>query len=160
MSYLIRRMTNADLGQVVAIDRASFSLPWPEKSYRFEVNENPAARCWVAETSGRIVGALVLWLLVDEVHIATIAAHPEDRRKGIARSLMLHALAEAVGEGATTARLEVRAGNAAAQELYRRLGFTESARRSGYYKDNAEDAVLMENGDLGSTMRVLITEAR
>ena len=45
----IRRMTLEDLEQVVAIDKASFSLPWPERSFRFEITDNPASRAWVAE---------------------------------------------------------------------------------------------------------------
>ena len=88
----IRRMTLDDISQVVAIDKVSFSLPWPERSFRFEITDNPASRAWVAELDGRIVGMIVAWLLVDEAHIATIAAHPEFRRQGIASRLLIHAL--------------------------------------------------------------------
>ena len=38
----IRHMTIADLSQVLAIDQVSFSLPWPERSFRFEITDNPA----------------------------------------------------------------------------------------------------------------------
>lgn len=36
-----RQMTLQDIPQVYLIDRLSFSLPWPEKSYHFELTENP-----------------------------------------------------------------------------------------------------------------------
>jgi ribosomal-protein-alanine N-acetyltransferase len=39
--------------------------------------------------------------------------------------------------------LEVRAGNAGAQALYRKFGYEEAGRRPRYYKDNGEDAILM-----------------
>jgi ribosomal-protein-alanine N-acetyltransferase len=139
----IRRMTLADIPQVVAIDQASFSLPWPERSFRFEVTDNPASRVWVAEIDGRIVGMIVAWLLVDEAHVATIATHPGYRRQGIASRLLIHALHSLMDEGAVNSVLEVRESNIAAQEMYRKLGFVESGRRYRYYRDNEEDAILM-----------------
>ncbi len=143
MNLLIRRMTLDDIEQVIAIDRASFSLPWPERSFRYELTDNPASRAWVAEADGRIVGMIVAWLLVDEAHIATLAAHPEYRRQGIARRLLIHTLRHLMDEGAVSSFLEVRESNLAAQEMYRKFGFEVSGRRPRYYKDNDEDAVLM-----------------
>lgn len=139
----IRRMTLDDLAQVVAIDTASFSLPWPERSFRFEITDNPASRAWVAEIDGKIVGMIVAWLLVDDAHIATLATHPDFRRQGIARKLLIFSLQSMMSEGALTSVLEVRESNAAAQEMYRKFGFEESGRRPRYYRDNDEDAILM-----------------
>jgi len=143
MSVTFRRMLEVDMPVVHQIDRSSFSLPWPERSFRFEVTSNPAARCWVAEMDGRVVTILVIWMIVDEAHIATIATDPEFRRQGIGRELLVHALREAVQEGAVRAFLEVREGNDAAMAMYRRMGFVEDGRRPRYYKDNSEDAILM-----------------
>ena len=139
----IRRMTIDDLAQVVAIDKASFSLPWPERSFRFEISDNSASRAWVAEEDGKVVGAIVAWLLVDEAHIATIATHPDFRRQGIASKLLIRTLQSMMNEGALTSVLEVRESNSAAQEMYRKFGFEESGRRPRYYRDNNEDAILM-----------------
>ena len=143
MSFHLRRMTADDVPAVAELDRLSFSLPWPERSFRFEVTNNPNSRCWVAESDGRITGALVAWLLVDELHIATLATHPDFRRQGIAQALLTHVLKLAVQEGALSSFLEVRASNEAAQGLYRKFGYEEVGRRPRYYKDNNEDAILM-----------------
>jgi ribosomal-protein-alanine N-acetyltransferase len=143
MSLTIRRMTVEDVPAAHELDVSSFSLPWPERSLRFEVTDNPAARCWAAELDSRLVGMLVLWMIVDEAHIATIATHPDYRRQGIAKRLLVKALEFAQTEGARSALLEVRAGNRAAQEMYRKFGFEVVGRRERYYKDNYEDAVLM-----------------
>jgi len=143
MSYIIRKMTLDDLEQVAAIDQISFNLPWPARSFKFELTDNPAARCWAAELDGRVVGMLVAWMIVDEIHIATLATHPDYRQHGIGKKLLLYALQSAQEEGAITSFLEVRAGNTAALEMYRKSGFVEGGRRKGYYKDNGEDAVLM-----------------
>ena len=143
MNVAIRKMKIDDVDQVVAIDQVSFSLPWPERSFRFELTDNPASRCWVAEANGRIVGMIVIWLLIDAAHIATLATHPEFRRQGIAKKLLTHALKHLMDEGAQSSFLEVRESNIAAQEMYRQFGFEESGRRPRYYKDNGEDAILM-----------------
>ena len=143
MNCIFRTMTSDDLEQVIAIDQVSFSLPWPERSFYFELTDNFASRCWVAELNGRVVAMLVAWLIVDEIHIATVATHPDFRKQGIGKDLLYRALRSAKGEGALTSFLEVREGNDAALKMYRKFGFVESGRREGYYKDNGEDAILM-----------------
>jgi ribosomal-protein-alanine N-acetyltransferase len=143
MNFSIRKMTEADVPAVAALDQISFSLPWPERSFRFEVMDNPASRCWVAEANERVVGMIVAWLFVDEVHIATLATHPDFRRQGIAQKLLTHTLRYTHDEGAVTSFLEVRESNLAAQEMYRKFGYESTGRRKRYYKDNDEDAILM-----------------
>jgi ribosomal-protein-alanine N-acetyltransferase len=98
----------------------------------------------VAEVEGKIAAMLVLWFIIDEAHIATIAVHPDFRRQGIGEQILLHALRAAHSEGAQRAFLEVRAGNFAAQAMYRKYGFEMAGVRPGYYKDNNEDALLMD----------------
>ena len=143
MNYVIRKMTLKDLEQVVAIDQVSFSLPWPARSFQFELTDNAASRSWVVGLDGRVIAMLVGWFIVDELHVATIAIHPEFRRQGLGKSILLHALCSAKEEGAVKAFLEVRESNEVAQKMYRNFGFVEDGRRPGYYKDNGEDAILM-----------------
>jgi len=150
VNFAIRHMTLEDVPTVHEIDMLSFSLPWPERSFRFELTENPVTRGWVAESGGRIAAMLVLWLIVDEAHIATIATHPDFRRQGIGERLMIVALLSARAEGAARAFLEVRAGNAGALALYEKYGFVVAGVRLRYYKDNNEDAILMNLEDLNS----------
>jgi [ribosomal protein S18]-alanine N-acetyltransferase len=137
-------MTLEDIPAVHEIDVLSFSLPWPERSFRFEVTENPVARGWVAEVNGKMAAMLVLWFIIDEAHIATIAVHPDFRRQGIGEKILLHALKGVQEEGARRAFLEVRAGNEAAQAMYKKYGFEVAGVRRRYYKDNNEDALLMD----------------
>jgi ribosomal-protein-alanine N-acetyltransferase len=141
---LIRRMKLEDVPAVHVIDMLSFSLPWSERSFRFELTENPVSRGWVAEVDGQVVAMLVLWFIVDEAHIATIAVHPDFRRQGIGEEILLQSLRAARDEGARRAFLEVRASNTAAQAMYRKYGFTIAGTRPRYYRDNNEDAFLMD----------------
>lgn len=148
-TIIIRAMTEADIDAVHAIDTISFSLPWPKRSYEFELKGNPAAHLWVAEwissTGGnRVVGMIVTWWIVDEVHIATLAVLPEFRNHGIGERLLRKALVEARKNGAFRSLLEVRRGNLDAQNLYRKYGYKVVAIRPHYYRDNGEDAFLMD----------------
>jgi ribosomal-protein-alanine N-acetyltransferase len=150
VNVAIRRMTLEDIPTVHIIDTLSFSLPWPENSFRFELTGNSVSRSWVAESEGRLAAMLVLWVIVDEAHIATIATHPDFRRQGIGEKLLITALQSAREEGASHAFLEVRSANTAAQAMYKKYGFIVAGIRRGYYKDNNEDAVLMDLEDLNN----------
>lgn len=143
MNAVVRRMTPKDVPAVHEIDTLSFTLPWPERSFQFELAENPVARGWVTEVDGRIAAMLMLWFIVDEAHIATIATHPDFRRQGIGEQILLHALRDVRKEGAQRAFLEVRVGNIAAQAMYKKYGFVVDGIRPKYYRDNNEDAFLM-----------------
>lgn len=74
---IIRPMRMEDIPQVVVLDRMSFSLPWTESAYRYELTENSMSQLWVAEQPDRdgqncLVGMIVIWLILDEAHVATL----------------------------------------------------------------------------------------
>ena len=145
--FFIRPMTHADLSKVEEIDRISFSTPWPANAFHTELSQTSFSRLWVVETDRegekQIVGIIVVWLIMDEAHVGTIAVHPDYRRQGIGRMLLAHALLECLQGGARRAFLEVRRSNHAAQGLYRLFGFETTSVRRQYYQDNHEDALLM-----------------
>jgi ribosomal-protein-alanine N-acetyltransferase len=83
-------MVIEDLEKVSELDYLSFSLPWPKSSFKFEIEQNPSSRCWVVETNSEgtqpiIVGMIVVWLIVDEIHVATFAVNPDFRNQRIAQ---------------------------------------------------------------------------
>ena len=143
MESNVRRMTIEDLPQVLSIEEMAFPTPWSTNAFRFELLENPNAYCWVVELGNILIGFIVCWLIVDEMHIASIAVHPEFRGKGVSKKLIIVGLTELISKGAQSATLEVRAGNIKAQFLYRYFGFEEVGLRKGYYQDTHEDALLM-----------------
>ena len=155
MNLTIRKMTVEDVPAVVELDRLSFSLPWPERSFRFELTDNPASRCWVAELDGQVIGMIVVWLIVEEAHVATLATHPDYRRQGIGKRLLAHTLIELMREGARSSFLEVRASNVPAQAMYRKFGYEVTGRRRRYYRDNDEDAILMSLDSLRAEQLVM-----
>ena len=150
-----RAMKLEDVERVHEIDVLSFSLPWPEKSFRFELTENPSTLALVAEVSRAdadpmLIGMSIVWIIVDEAHIATIAIHPDFRGRGYGKNLLAETLRRSIQRGARLATLEVRAGNLIAQQMYRTFGFTIVGRRPRYYRDNDEDAIMMTVHNLGA----------
>lgn len=155
-SIRIRPMDLEDIPQVQAIDQASFTLPWPKTAYDYELKENPNSFLFVSEErrpgeAAKVVGLIVVWMILDEAHIATIAVHPDFRGVGIGRRLLAAALVEGIARRARLATLEVRAGNVVAQQLYRRFRFETVGSRPRYYRDNYEDALIMTVNNLDDT---------
>jgi ribosomal protein S18 acetylase RimI-like enzyme len=75
--------------------------------------------------------------------VLTLYTPPTHRRLGMARALLEHFLTEARDAKCPTVTLEVRASNAAAIGLYKRMGFTQAATRPRYYQTPVEDALVL-----------------
>ena len=137
----IRRLTYADLPQVIAIERRAFPTPWSLAMFVLELSK-PSGVCLAARRDKRLVGYLVCSRYESVWHIMNVAVDPDDRRAGVA-SALLGELLERVDDGAARYTLEVRRSNAPAIALYERFGFRSAGTRRRYYQDNGEDALIM-----------------
>ena len=147
VGLLLRPATAADLDAVVMIERVSFSdPPWSRRSFA-SLLDDPRVRFSVACLPGgvgpAVVGYVVIWLVADEAELANLAVAPDRRRQGIGQYLLDAAMAEAVAGGAASLYLEVRESNVAARALYGGRGFVSVGRRPSYYRNPAEDALLL-----------------
>jgi ribosomal-protein-alanine N-acetyltransferase len=150
-----------DLAAVHAIERASFTAPWPPHAYRSELESNRLAHYLVARAGDTVTAYGGMWLMVDEAHITTFAVHPAWRRRGIGERLLLAFLDLAIDRGAREATLEVRLSNLAARKLYEKYGFRPVGLRPRYYSDDHEDALIMTTSPLDEpTMRERIERLR
>jgi len=144
-----------DVPGLASIERECFGREGAEDLLAAELARS-WARVRVAELPGDGLAAFIDgWMVADEFEVHFVATRPERQRQGLAAMLLDHALAEVFGEGAVTAVLEVRRGNAAAQGLYRSRGFEVVAERLRYY-DDGEDALVMRcalEGSLAAARR-------
>lgn len=136
-------MSLDDIPGVLEIDTQSFSNPWPKNSFLFEISENINARNWIATIKGELCAMAILWKILDEIHIGTIAVHPDFRKLGVGSQFLGVILVHSRQEGVQRAYLEVRASNQDALDLYKKFGFLVDGNRKHYYHDNGEDALLM-----------------
>ena len=155
--FIIRRMTPEDLPGVLTVERACFTEPWSEASYRTALLQ-PYTTYYVAEAvvadlvpaegtrsltaaGSRIIATCGLYNLAGEGELTNVAVLPGWRGLGISRRLLERLFEESEDEiGDYT--LEVRAGNLPAIRLYESFGFTAEGRRPGFYDRPREDALI------------------
>ena len=143
MNVTFRQLTVEDLDAIYEIEQASFSSPWTKEAFLHELTENPYATYLGLELDGQLIGYGGFWLIIDEAHITNIAILPDYRGQKLGEALLKKMLDVIMKQGGMRVSLEVRVSNTVAQNLYRKLGFEQSAIRKGYYSDNHEDAIIM-----------------
>jgi len=182
-AYMLRPMMPDDIPQVLAIDRASFTTPWSARTYEFEISNRDTSHLVVVETGAayaprgngwrgvasrlrtpaspalEIAGYGGCWLIAGEAHISTIAVAPDYRGRGLGELLLAAMLRRALALQGDYSVLEVRASNLTAQALYQKYHYEVVGRRRGYYRDDGEDALLMEVRPLDEVYRQAL-EAR
>jgi [ribosomal protein S18]-alanine N-acetyltransferase len=156
----IRRMTPADLDNVIEIERSLAQAPhWPLAAWltALDPQRTPHRIALVAVDHIRnhtepdatgpdtniILGFAVAGLLPPQAELETIAVAAKAQRQGIARRVFAEILLHLRAAQVTEVLAEVRISNESALALYGTLGFVETGRRLGYYTDPAEDAVLL-----------------
>ena len=130
-----------DIPSLVAIDRGS-PRPWTSAAFENELSHSPPTLFALRRDSG-IIGFVVARFHPPEMDIVNLAVAEEHQRLGFGGHLLRLLLERARLEGVQRVFLEVRESNSRARDLYLRSGFTETQRRKNFYKDPAEDAILM-----------------
>lgn len=144
----IRAMCAYDLSQVIDIERGWKELPHWSRAAWDRVVEPDASRRRVAVVaedsgSGAVQGFVVAAISAPQAELESMAVTAPWQRQGVG-SRLFDALADELRQAEVwEVFLEVRASNLAACGFYRVLGFTETGRRTRYYTDPEEDAVLM-----------------
>ena len=141
----VRRLTYADLPQVVAIERRAFTSPWSLAMFVLELSK-PTGICLAAELPGSAdepeLGGYLICSRYDTVwHVMNVAVDPTRRRRGVATAMIESLLSRVERDAQLT--LEVRMSNAGAIRLYEGFGFRRAGVRRRYYADNGEDALIM-----------------
>jgi len=178
--FSLRYMTVDDIPQVVEVDKLSFPLPWSYRSYVFEITDNGSSHMVALEApaepshNGGLLGALRrlggqpqtrriagyggFWFITGESHISTIAVHPAFRGRGLGELLLAGMLSRSVELKAEYVVLEVRVSNQTAINLYQKYSFEIVGQRKRYYRDNNEDAYLMQLAPLDEAYEKSLAE--
>ena len=126
------------LARILQIERASFgSEAWPRR-YFLEMYRDCRDFFVVAKAGGRVAGYAVACAEKRNAEIASLAVHPDYRRRGLAAALMRHTLRELGAAGVRRVELMVRIGNTGGAQLYRSLGFRRVRMVPRYYEDGGD----------------------
>jgi ribosomal-protein-alanine N-acetyltransferase len=140
----LRTATEADLNEIVQIERACFADPWTEESFRRLIDGHSAIFQVVGyPPKFTVAGYVIAFAIGEDAELLNIAVQSQHRGKGLAGQMLDAVLIELAGRGVRNAFLEVRESNEAARALYRSRGFTEIGRRRNYYRRPVEDALVM-----------------
>jgi ribosomal-protein-alanine N-acetyltransferase len=134
-----------DLDDALALEQVAFAgdRPWSAEQWWAELAGVPDSRVYlVAAAPVGVVGYGGLSLGPDSGDVLTLAVRPDARRQGVGRALLASLLGEAARRRLAQVLLEVRIDNAPALGLYASAGFTQVARRAGYYVDGTDGMVL------------------
>ncbi len=150
----LRAMVTGDLDAARRLEEVAYGTDaWTRRTLEDEL-VNRFSEYVVAElrtnaaSTSELAGFVGVWFMRDQLHLVTIAVDPVRRRLGIAARLLLRCFELATEAEMPSMVLEVRASNEGAQALYKRFGFTQIGRLRGYYRDDGEDAMVMESPPL------------
>lgn len=139
---MIRPMLVSDIDAVVVIEHESFSVPWTKDAFKQEI-VNDRAHYLVMEEDNKIIGYGGFWQILDEGHFTNLAITPSYRNKGLGKKLIEAMLNFARTLDIASVTLEVRENNENALRAYKTLGFQIEGKRSRYYTNPVEDAMIM-----------------
>lgn len=152
MTSVVRLAEWAELPAVLRLERESETAPhWPLAEYEAMLSGgrgDQVRRClYVVLRGDEVVGFAVGRVAGPgpgaEAEVESIAVARDQRRVGAGTALLRAVLGWCGEQGADEVGLEVRAGSEGALRMYAGSGFAVTGRRRGYYRDPAEDAVLM-----------------
>ena len=145
MTHPVLVLRADDAGRMSQLHMRCFDDPWSAMSFRGLLLDTSVLTLGV-ELDGDLVAFVMAQTIAGESDILTVATDPDQRRQGLATTL-IGALINRLGErGVSRITLDVAEDNAPARALYRNFGFTEDGRRPRYYttgRDVPVDAVLM-----------------
>ena len=140
----IRALRVDDVRAVVAIGEVTGeAADWTAESYR-EALSWKGVVALVCERDKGIAGFLIGRQVADQAEILNLAVALSGRRQGEGGALLQAALDEFRARRVSRVFLEVRESNETGIAFYEKHGFSRTARRTGYYRDPEEAAIVME----------------
>ena len=140
MKLILREMQLDDVSAVSKLETELFPDPWPKKSFINEILAEKISFLFIVEENNEIIGYIICWYYLKELHIGNVAVTMAKQGKGVGRFLLRNIFE--IFSDSDKSFLEVRATNKIAIKLYNSFGFKITYRRKSYYS-NGEDALVM-----------------
>ena len=137
-ALLVRPAIKSELNALVALEAHCFSQDRISRRSFQRFIEHPQDKLLVAEQNQQLLGYILVLFRRNTrlARVYSIAVAPDARGLGLGQALMNAAETSAREQGAVFMRLEVRADNVAAQNLYQRLGYRQFGVYHDYYEDH------------------------
>ncbi|MEO2069225.1 MAG: ribosomal protein S18-alanine N-acetyltransferase [Desulfurobacteriaceae bacterium] len=129
---LVRECREEDIGDILKIERESFSDCWSKETLEKELSL-PFSYFLVAEVNKEVVGYLISWIIDEVCELNRIAVSKRFRGKGIGKKLITSLINFCFEKSVKGILLEVRESNFAAIRFYESFGFKKISTRKNYY---------------------------
>ncbi|MCF6288687.1 MAG: ribosomal protein S18-alanine N-acetyltransferase [Proteobacteria bacterium] len=138
------KMRAADIQAVMAIEIASYSVPWSQAVMLDCIKSD--YQCISMKYDEVIVGFGILMIALDEAHLLNMCLDKTHQGKGWGKKLLTYLENICIYNQAKTLLLEVRTSSPIAHGLYKSFAFKQIGIRKNYYKCLAgrEDAIVMQ----------------
>ena len=141
----IRTLNPDDVESLASLEGANQPQPWSPGVFIDELRARN--RIYLAVVNGeQLYGFGGVMISGEEAHITNLLIAPDQRRRGLAKRLLVALISKSIESGARHLTLEVRSKNQAAMELYRQFGLGPVGVRKNYYDD--DDALILWANDI------------
>ena len=131
------------LNSCIDLDQESLKGLWTKSQWERELTDPNRICLGIIELETKKLLALCsAWLIINELHITSIAVQPIHQRKGLGKFLMSDLIKRSSSLRTKQIHLEVRDTNKTAKAFYKSMGFKTIGIRSNFYKDGS-DALLL-----------------
>ena len=143
MNHKIIQLGIFHLNSCIELDQKALKGLWTKSQWKKELTDPKRICIGIIELeTEKLLGLCSAWLVIDELHITSIAVHPIHQRKGLGKFLMSELIKRSDSLLTNHIHLEVKDTNEPAKAFYKSMGFKIVGIRSNFYKDGS-DAILL-----------------
>tara|TARA_Y100001968_G_C19327646_1_gene702592 strand:- start:136 stop:591 length:456 start_codon:yes stop_codon:yes gene_type:complete len=130
------------LNDCIELDKKSLKGLWTKSQWEKELNDPKRICIGIIDLdTEKLLGLCTSWLVIDELHITSIAVYPTHQRKGLGRFLIVDLLKRSKSLMTNNIYLEVKDTNETAKAFYKSMGFKIVGNRANFYKDGSDALV-------------------
>lgn len=130
------------MAAVAVVEATTFS-PWSREQIASELKRKTGFSLVAVSTNGEVAAWCCGFQTGIDAELLKITVSPLMQRLGLGEALLQKLCTFFAQQGVEQIFLEVRSENQAALNLYIKSGFLETGRRKNYYKEPADDAVIL-----------------
>ena len=143
MNLTIIQLGILHLNSCIDLDQKSLKGLWTKSQWEKELTDPKRICIGVLDLeTKKILGLCSAWLIIDELHITSIAVHPIHQRKGLGKLLISDLIKRSNSLTTNHILLEVKNTNEQAKAFYKSMGFKTIGNRSNFYKDGSNALLL------------------
>lgn len=130
---LIRKAAATDVVQIAALEEQAGFSHWSYAQIHDAIKTMPAWLMFDEVQSDKTIGYVFFSHVLDECELLNIVTHPDYRRQGLGKKLLLYGFEQLQRLGIKSCFLEVAHSNEQAIALYQKLAFNTVGERKHYY---------------------------